>query len=141
MAALEVLLRLARQAIDSERRSLQNINQAIANVEQRIQDLRAVTVKEAAGEPDFMTVGATLAAFVKANKLREEGAYAQLDKLRAEQGKQLQRLQEKRVELRRYELLAERRAEREAEETKRQEQKTIDDLVMIKLGHARSGNS
>ncbi len=134
MSSLDVLARLAKQAVDQERQALQRINGAMAEHEQRIEDLRASTATEAACGLDFMTTGATLPAYLRANKLRIEAVAAQLRNLRAAHAVQLQKLQDKRVELKRYELLIERREQRLAEDLAAKEQKAIDELVTAKAG-------
>lgn len=141
MGSFDVLARLAKQAVDQERQVLQRINGAIIDVEQRIEDLGAKTRAEAAKGTDFMTVGATLPAFIQANKLRVQAAVDHLQKLQLAHADQLQKLQQRRIELKRYELLIERRQKRLAEDLARKEQKTIDDLVLIKAGRRRPAES
>ncbi len=141
MSSLDVLARLAKQAVDQERQALQQINNAIAEHEQRIEDLRIATAAEARHGADFMTVGATYPAYVRANKLRVEAAIAELRNLRSAHADQLQKLQDKRVELKRFELLIERREQRLAEEMAAKEQKAIDELVIAKAGRTPRRNA
>lgn len=140
MGSFDVLVRLAKQAVDQERRALQQINVVIAEVEQQILDLDAMRATEAANGSDFMTTGATLPAYIRANKQRVQAAVKQGQALQAQHAVQLQKLQQQRIELKRYELLAERRAKRAAAEAAAKEQKVIDELVTIKAGRRRPAN-
>jgi flagellar export protein FliJ len=108
----------------------------MAGVEQRIGDLGARSLSEAAQGGDFMTLGATLPAFLRANKQQKEAAHAELLALRNDHAKQLGQLQQARMERKRYERLAETRAKRQAEELLSKEQKAIDDLMVIKAGRS-----
>lgn len=134
MAALDVLARLAKQAVDQERQALQRINAAIDEAERTIRDLKAGTTAEAAFGKDFMTAGTTLPAYLRANKLRVQAVSANVRNLQAAQAEQLQKLQQKRIELKRFERLSERRAKHAADDLAAKEQKAIDELVMIKAG-------
>jgi hypothetical protein len=100
----------------------------------RIESLKATSLREAAGSADFMTVGATLPAYLQATKQRIGAAFAQYQKLQALHAEQLQKLQQQRLELKRYERLRERRARQQAQDLVVKEQKRIEELVMIKRG-------
>lgn len=139
MGALDVLARLAKQAVDRERQALQRINAATAEVEQRIEELHAMRTIEAAHGGDFMTVGATLPAYLQASRERGRAAAAKLRDQQAALAAQLKKLLQQRVELKRYEHLAERRAKRAAEDLAAKEQKVIDELVVITAGRHPRG--
>ncbi len=134
MASLDLLARLAKQEVDRERQALHKLSTEIAETEQRIADLAGVMASEAAKPLDFMTTGATLVAFVEASKQRIEASKAHLSDLLLRRQTQLARLQEKRLELKRYETLAERRAQQAKAAAAAKEQKAIDELVAIKAG-------
>ncbi len=136
MAALDILARLARQATDQSKGALREINQAIAAIEQRIESLGIAAGKEAADATDFMTFGATLPAYLRANKQQIENTLEQLRKLQAKREDQIDRLRREQVELKRYELLVERRDSRIVKERAAKEQKRLDDLIATKVGRS-----
>lgn len=136
MSSLDVLQRLAGQAVDQERQRLQTIGTEIADVENEIDDVNRMIVQETSAPLDFMTSGATLAAFIQAKNARLQDLKERLRGLREAYDAQIGRVREMRVEEKRYELLAERRATQMALEMAAKEQKTIDELVAI--GHART---
>lgn len=140
MASLDVLARLAQQAVDRERQALMQINKVMAEVEKQIEILGAQAEAEATKGADFMGAGATLSAFLQVSRMRVHAARGELAKLRADHANQLDKLKQQRIELKRYELLAERRAKREADALATKEQKVIDELVTIKAGRRRPAN-
>lgn len=131
---MDVLIRLAKQAVDQKRLALMAINTEIDDVEQRILDLENMTVSEADAVLDFMTSGATLTAFIRANKERIQQLEIHLKELRKRHDTQLECIRSERTELKRYELLAERRAKQAFEEAATKEQRAIDELVVIEAG-------
>jgi flagellar export protein FliJ len=134
MGSLDVLIRLAKQTVDQERLALMALNIEIAKVEQRIQDLKDMTASETVAGLDFMTSGATLTAFIRANKQRIQQHELRLQELRKRQDTQLECIRNERTELKRYELLAERRAKQTFEEVAAKEQRAIDELVVVRAG-------
>ncbi len=132
MGSFDVMVRLAKQAVDYERQALQEINAAIAEAERQIDDLAATARSEANKSVDFMTVGATLSAYLQANKRRSQAAAARIRDLQEVKAGQLQKLQQKRVELKRYEQLAERRAKQKAKHLADKEQKAVDELLVTR---------
>lgn len=131
MKSLDVLQRLAKLAVDQERRALQTISAEITAVEGKIEDARRAIESEGLAALDFMTSGATLVAFIRANNQRIQDLKDQLHQLEQAYSAQIERLHQERIEQKRYELLAERRAEEEALAAAAKEQKAIDELVAI----------
>jgi len=134
LSSFDVLARLAKQAVDEERQKLHRINVAILETEKRIDELRAKARTEAGNGQDFMTIGATLPAYLQANKLRVQQAAHHLRQLEAAHADQLQKLQQQRIEWKRSEKLAERQRKRIADEIEAKERKEISELVTIKAG-------
>lgn len=134
MGSLDILQRLAKQAVEQERQALQTIGAEIAAVEGEIEDKQRAIDTEASAPLDLMTSGVTLAAFIHANKQRMQELKGRLQQLRAAYYAQLERVRDERVEEKRYELLAERRRKQAALEAAAKEQKTIDELATIKAG-------
>lgn len=134
MGAFDTLARLAKQAVDAERQVLQTIDATILEAEQKVENLRAQAAVEAGHGQDFMTTGATLSAYLRANKLKIQEAQKRLQALRAAHGIQLKKLQQQLVEQKRCEALVERQRKRLADEAAAKEQKEIDDFVTIKSG-------
>lgn len=134
MSALDVLQRLAKQAVGQERQALLAIGDELAGVEGEIGDMQRAIDLEASAPLDFMTSGVTLAAFIKAKKRRMHALKSRLQQLQQAYEAQLGRVRDERVEQNRYELLAERRTRQAALEAAAKEQKAIDELVTIKAG-------
>ena len=134
MGSLDLVARLAKQDLDRQRQALHKLNTEIVEAEQRIADLTAAMASEAARPLDFMTTGATLAAYIQASRQRIETSRAHLSDLLTRQKAQLAELQKKRLELKRYETLAERRTRQARAAAVAKEQKVIDELVAIKAG-------
>ena len=132
MKSLHVLARLAGQAVDEAQQILRQINHDIETVEQQIEQLGKAAIIEAGHGKDFMTAGATLPAYLGANKRLIEEAFERLQALRLDYKNQHQQMMEKRIELKRFELLLERHHHRLAKERAAQEQRKLDDLVAAK---------
>lgn len=131
MRSLRVLERLAEQAVDRERQALLAIDGKIAEVEGQILALRQAIGREAAAPLDFMTSGATLSAYIEASTKRLEQLNGVLEQLRDARQAQLERVLAERIEQKRYERLAERRASQAVLEAAAKDQKAIDELVTI----------
>ena len=70
MRSLDILQRLAKQAVERERQALQAIGAEIAAVESTIEDKQRAIDAESSASLDFMTSGVTLSAFIRVNKQR-----------------------------------------------------------------------
>ena len=134
MKSLHILQRLAGQAVDRERQVLQAINNDIAAVEAAIETCLISIDGEAAQPLDFMTSGATLIAYIDAQKKRILDLNRQLAELNQRRDKQVERVRQERTEQKRFERLAERRSLQQAQEEETKQQKAIDELANIKRG-------
>lgn len=132
MKSLHVLARLAGQAVDEAQQILRQINHDIETVEQKIEQLGRTAIAEVSHGKDFMTSGATLPAYLGANKRHIEEAFERLQALKLNYKNQHQQMMEKRIELKRFELLIERHHHRLAKERVAEEQRKLDDLVAAK---------
>lgn len=135
MRSLAILERLAKQAVDRERRALRVIVDEITEVEDEITAHRATIERETTSPLDIMTSGVTLTAFVGATKDRIKNLENHLEQLREAYDAQLERVKTERIEEKRYATLAERRKERMAREAAEREQRVIDELAAIR--HSR----
>ena len=108
MRSLDVLQRLARQAVDRERQVLQAISNEIAFYESEIEIRQKAIAEEASAPLDFMTSGATLTAFLQAGKAQIQGHRERLARLQEAYDAQIERVRLERVEQKRNELLIER---------------------------------
>lgn len=138
MRSLAILERLAKQAVDQERKKLQAIIAEITAVEEEIASLECRIEQEAASSLDIMTTGATLNAFIRSKKLRIHGLKAHMMTLEQARDMQIEQVRHERVEEKRFALLAERRARQIRLEEEERERKTIDELVSIKAGRRMS---
>ncbi len=134
MAALNVLVRLAKQAADQSQAALREIDQAIAALERRIDQLGLATRKEASFGADVNQAGATLPAYRRANRREVDLAKEQIEGLMTKRERQMLDVRAKRTELKRFELLIERRDRAVAKEQSVREQKQLDDLIAARLG-------
>ena len=137
MRSLDLLQRLAKQAVDRERQVLQAIVSEIESVEATIENRLKAIERESQAPLDFMTSGATLDAFIQAGKAQIETLKKRLSELQSSFDAQIERVRRERVEQKRFERLIERRAEQTALEAAAKEQKTIDELVAINSGRKR----
>lgn len=135
MKALSTLERLAGQAVDRERQVLQAIADEIAEVERQLRYLRQSIADETSRQLDVMTTGVTLSAFVEASNRRMLALDHRRHQLVAAYDAQAERVKQERIEEKRFQLLAERRAKQMASEAALREQKAIDELAAT--GHAR----
>lgn len=138
MRSLNVLKRLAKQAADRERQVLLGVAADINAVEQQIQQIKRKIEQESASSWDVMTTGRTFSAFVQGSKHRISLLEERLRQLTEAYDTQSERVRKERTEEKRYELIAERRAAREASEAALREQKEIDELVSIRHGRQKS---
>ena len=138
MEALAVLARLARQQIDHERQALGALDTAMADTQAEIERLRqSVADERHAAIPG---VGdAFLAAYITASRKRERSLLTRLDALEQARVGQVERLLEQRLGLKRLELLAARRAERNKTALQRADRQALEDLIQARNGRARDG--
>lgn len=141
MDPLERLARLQRRRLDEDKRALSEISAEIAAVEQRLVALRAQRADEIAHSgPDPVGVR-LLAVWLQASAGRERGLEAECQRLERRRAAAIARLTDRRVELRRLELLLERRSERATEAAARAEQRALHDLAAARHARARQGRT
>ena len=138
MRSLDVLKRLAKQAVDRERRTLLQIAAEIGAVEQQILGIKQKIEQESAMQWDVMTTGRTFSAFVDSSKNQIGLLEERLRQLAEAYNTQSEHVRRERTEEKRYALIADRRAAREASEAALREQKEIDELVSTRHGRQRS---
>jgi flagellar export protein FliJ len=129
MKALQVMVRLAKQAVDQEQRRLQEINRAIASLEHRIDAQQRQAEQEMARPLDPLGAGLLLQPYLQASRQRLAAAGRSLEELEEMRRAQLDRVTERRVEQKRLEKLVELRARRALEEAARVERLKLDELV------------
>ena len=132
MDALTVLTRVARQALDEERLGLLRIDQAIAALCHQLAGLREAAERERHAACALADGHARLMAYLRRVDARAHGMAAELCRLEHRRQAQAARLAERHVELKRLEILVERRGERSRAERMRREQKAIDEVVGVR---------
>lgn len=138
MEALDVLARLTRQQIDRERQALGAVDAAMAHVQAEIERLRQSVADER--QAAILGIGdAFLAAYVAASRTRERSLLTRLAALEQARVDQLERLLERRLGLKRLELLAARRAEQRRSALRRSDQQALEDLIQARRGRAGDG--
>jgi hypothetical protein len=110
--SLAVLARLVRQARDEERHGLLVTDQAIAALGDQLAGLRAAAEQERRAADALADGNARLIAYLRRLHGRTQGLEAELHRLEQQRQAQATRLAARHVELRRLEVLIERRAER-----------------------------
>ena len=141
MRSLIVLQRLAKQAVDRERQALLAILRDIADVEGQIETWQRSMQREMSADLDFMTSGATLTAFIGSGKSQLLALQERLAQLQDAHAVQMGRVREERVAQKRFELLAERRAEEAAQAAAKKEQKEMEELVTLRNGRRRRSST
>jgi flagellar export protein FliJ len=129
MDALAVLTRLARQALDEERRALAQIDQAIDGIRALLVEARAAATRERRAAGALVDGHARLLAYLGRMNGQTASLEAELRRLGERREEHGARLSERHLELRRLEILVERRAERARTARLRREQKAIDELL------------
>jgi flagellar biosynthesis chaperone FliJ len=139
MDALAVLARLAGRARDGERRALVEIDRAIAAARELLVEARAAAELERRAACALADGNVRLLAYLRRMHGRTEALAAELRRLEDQRHAQAARLSERHLELRRLEILIERRAERAEAEAAWREQKTIDELAPLRRRDAAWG--
>jgi flagellar biosynthesis chaperone FliJ len=129
---LAALARVARQALDEERRGLLATDRAIATLHDQIARLREAAERERLAACALADGNARLLAYLRRSDARVRGAAAELRRLEHERQNQAARLTARHLELKRLEILLERRAARAHAERMRCEQQMIDELAAIR---------
>jgi flagellar biosynthesis chaperone FliJ len=132
MAALTVLVRLARQARDEERRALGAIDQAIGRTRDLLREAYEEAERERVAACALADGNVRLLAYLRRMHDRAAALAAELRRLESKRQAQAARLSERHLELRRLEILIERRAERDLSEAAWNEQTAVDELVQLR---------
>jgi flagellar export protein FliJ len=133
---LAVLARLARQALDAERQALAETDQATDVTRAMLADLRQSAEGERRAARGLVDGNARLVTYLRRVRGQERELEAELCRLENQREAQTARLAERHAELKRLEILVERRAERARAERLRREQKAIDELVLLRRPRA-----
>jgi flagellar export protein FliJ len=133
---LAVLARLARQALDAERQALAETDQATDVTRAMLADLRQSAEGERRAARGLVDGNARLVTYLRRVRGQERELEAELCRLENQREAQTARLAERHAELKRLEILLERRAERARAERLRREQKAIDELVLLRRPRA-----
>ena len=129
-----MLVRLAGLEVERERRTLSGLEDAIAQVRQQIAIGRAEAECERRGAVD-MAGARLLAAYLEASRRRLAAADAARAGLERARAQQVACLLERRLELKRLELIRQRHEQRRQAEALRRERRELDELAV--LGAAR----
>jgi flagellar biosynthesis chaperone FliJ len=132
MDALALVARLARQALDQERGALVRIDQAIGVTRDMLIEAREAAEREHRAACALADGNVRLLAFLRRTDGRAEALAAELRTLENQRQAQAARLSERHLELRRLEILIERRAERDRVEAAWREQTAMDELVQLR---------
>jgi hypothetical protein len=132
MDALTVLARLARRALDEERRALVQIDHAIGIARDLLIEAREAAVRERRAACALADGHVRLLPYLRRTPSRAEALAAEIQGLENQRQAQAARLSERHLELRRLEILIERRAERARIEAEWREQAAMDDFVQLR---------
>ena len=132
MDALTVLARLARRALDEERRALVRIDRAIGAARDLLVEAHEAAERERRAACALADGNVRLLAYLRRMHGRAEALAAELRRLEDQRQAQAARLSERHLELRRLEILIERRADRARIEAAWREQTAMDELVQLR---------
>ena len=126
-----MLARLAGQEVERERQELGALDAELEQQRASITRKQAAIEREchAAGEPESARL---LATWLPAARQRLHVAQGELEGLEGARAAQLARLVERRLELKRMELLQARRQARREADARVREQRTIDELALLR---------
>jgi flagellar export protein FliJ len=137
MERLATLARLGAQEVERERRALGALDQTIGRLHRRLEAWRAEQERELRAGVS-LGAGPSLAAFLEASRERIRAARAELRRLAAEREAQAARLLDRRLELKRLELLIARQRQRREIEARRREQGAADALALLRMARLRT---
>lgn len=132
MRPLGTLVRLARDEVARQSRGLKALGDGIAGIQARIDTLGREADAEVQAATQLPGAAAFLAAYLGANRAQRSALEAGRDRLERDRDEQLARLRERRLELKRLEVLSERRAARARLAEREDEQRLLDELTMIR---------
>lgn len=137
MRSLRTLVRLARDEVAQYSRGLRGLGEAIAAIEARIEALGHEADAERRTAIELPGGAALLATYLDANRARRAGLEAERARLERTREEELARLHARRLELKRLEVLIERRAARARLAERERERRVLDDLAMIRAAQPR----
>jgi flagellar biosynthesis chaperone FliJ len=132
MDALAVMARLARQALDEERRALIRIDQAIGLTRDLLSEAHEAAERERRAACALADRNVRLLAYLRRMHDRAAALAAELRRLESARQAQAVRLSERHLEQRRLEILIERQAERARVEAAWNEQTAVDEPVQLR---------
>ena len=132
MDALTVLARLARQALDEERRALVRIDHAIGAARDLLVEAGQAAERERRAACALAEGNVRLLPYLRRMHGRAGTLAAEIRGLENQRQAQAARMSERHLELRRLEILIERRVERARIEAEWREQTAMDDLVQLR---------
>jgi flagellar biosynthesis chaperone FliJ len=132
MDALTVLARLARQALDEERLALVRIDHAIGAARDLLVEADQAAERERRAACALAEGNVRLLPYLRRMHGQAGTLAAEIRGLENQRQAQAARLSERHLELRRLEILIERRAERARIEAEWREQTAMDDLVQLR---------
>jgi flagellar biosynthesis chaperone FliJ len=137
--ALTVVARLARQALDAERRALVQIDQAIDATRDMLIEAHEAAERERRATCALADGHVRLLAYLRRMHGRAEALAAKLRGLENQRQEQAARVSERHLELRRLEILIERRTERASIEAEWRAQAAVDELVQLRRWRRAGG--
>jgi flagellar biosynthesis chaperone FliJ len=137
--ALTVVARLARQALDAERRALVQIDQAIGATRAMLIEAHEAAERERRAACVLADGHVRLLAYLRRMHGRAEALAAELRGLENQRQAQAARVSERHLELRRLEILIERRTERASIEAEWRAQMAMDELVQLRRWRRAGG--
>ena len=135
MDPFSVLARLARQALDGERQGVLETDQAILVLSDQLVALHQAAERERRAADWLADGNGRLVAYLRRISGRAAVLDANLGSLEQQREVRAARLAACHMELKRLEILLQRRAERVGVERRRREQKAIDELAAIRQRH------
>ena len=128
MKGLEGMIRLSKWRLDEARKGLIEAEASLAEIDHALEALARDEAKEREAAPSDPVALFALGDFVAVVKARRRALLAQRAEREAVRAERQDAVAEAFQELKKYEILAQRTAERAAEEAKRREQAVLDEV-------------
>ncbi len=135
MKGLEGMIRLAKWQLDEARKALIDAEAALAGIDHALEALAREEAKERESTPSDPVALFALGDFAAAIKARRRALLTQRAEQETVRAERQDAVAEAFQELKKYEILARRAAERAAEEAKAREQAALDEVGL--RGHRR----
>ncbi|MFQ5348496.1 MAG: flagellar FliJ family protein [Rhodothalassiaceae bacterium] len=136
MKGLDGMIRLAKWQLDEARKALIEAEAALAEIDHALDALAREEMREHEAAPDDPAAMFALGGFVAALRARRQSLVAEREKRESVRAQRQDTLAEAFQELKKYEILARRAAERAAEEERQREQAALDEVGLRQ--HRRS---